>query len=110
VVAETETIGENIMTNMNTQRGQLEKAAGNVSETRRATDKAKKILKGMAWRAVTNKIILWLVILFLLVGIGLVVYFDFVKAKPAPAAAGTTAAPGRRTLRGMGAGATAGGF
>ena len=45
----------------------------------------------MGRRAMTNKIVLWFIILLLLGAIVLVIYFDFVKPNATPA---TTAAPG----------------
>jgi hypothetical protein len=62
-----------------------------VQQTRQHTQKAKKILTGMGRRAMTNKIVLWFIILLLLGAIVLVIYFDFVKPNATPA---TTAAPG----------------
>ena len=68
-VAETEGIATGVSDNLRSQREQLLNAHGRVRETTQYTQDARSVLKAMGRRAITNKIVLWLVILALFAAI-----------------------------------------
>lgn len=78
-VAETEQIGVTIMTDLHDQRQTLLRSKERVRETREYTSQARSVLKSMSRREVTNKIIIGVTIVVLLVLIGIVLYFAWLK-------------------------------
>ena len=91
-VAETEGIATGVSDNLRSQREQLLNAHGRVRETTQYTQDARDVLKAMGRRAITNKIVLWLIILALLGAIIAVMIHRWGHHSKAPAAT-TTAAP-----------------
>ena len=69
------------------QREQLQNAHQKVVETHDATVEARQVLKNMAYRAVKNKIVLWIVIIILIAANGAVVWCQLLRkcSKKAPA-------------------------
>eukprot|EP00753_Platysulcus_tardus_P014192 PLAT4191.1.p1 GENE.PLAT4191.1~~PLAT4191.1.p1 ORF type:complete len:292 (-),score=99.24 PLAT4191.1:96-875(-) len=76
-IAETTEIGAAILDDMHGQRETLLRSHARVKETRDYTSRAQGVLRRMARRAVTNKIILWCVIILLLAAIVGVIYVNW---------------------------------
>jgi len=81
IIATTENIGVDIITNMDMQKEQLVKSQQNVKETKGFTDDAKKVLRTMGNRAVIHKICVMFTILVLLGAIIAIGYYGFVAKK-----------------------------
>jgi len=79
IAVETETIGENVLGEMNTQKQTLERARDNLSTIDDNVTKGRRILSSMSRRIATNKLILAFIILILLAANGLVIYFKWVR-------------------------------
>jgi len=79
LVNESEEIGVNIMGNMHEQRETLLSAQQKVKETSNLASEAGAVLKRMAWRALYNQCLLYGIIILLVVCIGLVLYFMYIK-------------------------------
>ena len=77
LVSETEAIGINVLDNLAEQRESLLHARDKVKETNEYTNDARKILKRMTRRMLTNRIVLWLIIGVLGVSICMVFYHNF---------------------------------
>ena len=77
VIGETETIGDSVSSDLESQRAQLINAHGKVSEMRQFTGDARTILRSMGRRAIMEKCVLVGIILVLIVSIILVVYYRF---------------------------------
>ena len=81
VTAETEDVGVAIMGDMHGQREQLVDAHDRVKETRQFTRDAHRIMRAMGRREVVHKVMLVSTILILLVAIGLVTYYLYIKPR-----------------------------
>ncbi|KAF6022212.1 VTI1B [Bugula neritina] len=81
IAEETDEIGTNIVGELGRQGEALERTRDRLHETQSALDKSKSILRGMAFRVVTNKIIMVLIILVELAILAGVIYIKFIKPK-----------------------------
>jgi vesicle transport through interaction with t-SNAREs protein 1 len=79
VAAETEQIGVTIMSDLQRQRETIERTQGHLRETNTNISRSRRILGTMARRIVTNKILMFAIILILVFAIAMVVYFKFIK-------------------------------
>jgi hypothetical protein len=77
VLAETADIGVNIMDTMQQQRESLIRSKDKSADVNSLAYRARTIMRGIQRRAITNKALLGLVVLILLVLIGVVVYFGW---------------------------------
>ncbi|RHY20424.1 hypothetical protein DYB36_011458, partial [Aphanomyces astaci] len=78
-IVEIEQIGANVGENLARDRERLEAARGNVQEVRADTDEAKVHLGSLARKALSNIVLLWIVILGLLAAIAYALYNRFKK-------------------------------
>jgi vesicle transport through interaction with t-SNAREs 1 len=76
---ETQDIAGGVMNDLGAQREQLLNAHGRVRETTQFTTDARSVLKQMGRRALTNKVILWFIILVLIAANGAVIYEKYIK-------------------------------
>lgn len=81
IIAETDSIGETIITDMTKQKETLMDAREKVRETKSYTVDAKRILRMMSNRAVMHKICVIFTIIVLAAGIGSLAYFGFIQKK-----------------------------
>ena len=81
MVAQTEQIGNTVLTDLENQREILLDAHDKVTETRGFTTDAKSVLRMMGFRAVYHKMCMLFTILVLAGVIGVIVYFGFLKKK-----------------------------
>lgn len=79
ILAQTEQIGGNILTNMEGQRETLMDAHAKVKETREFTLDARQVLRMMGTRAVMHKCFVMFTIIALLGVIGVIIYYGFVS-------------------------------
>jgi len=79
LVAQTEQIGNTILTDLEGQKDVLLDAQGRVKETRGFTLEAKKVLQLMGNRAFMHKCCIMFLIIFLAGVIGVIAYFGFLK-------------------------------
>jgi len=79
LVAQTEQIGNNILTDLEGQKEVLMDAQGRVKETRGFTLEAKKVLRLMGNRAFMHKCCIMFLIFFLAGIIGVIAYYGFLK-------------------------------
>eukprot|EP00667_Euglena_gracilis_P021387 EG_transcript_23411 len=79
VAAECEAIGQDIMTNLGQQRDTIERSTNMVRETNAELTRASKGIGLMQRRALTNKLIVAFIILGLLVAIGIIVWFKWLR-------------------------------
>lgn len=77
LAAETEDIGNEITVELGQQREQLYRTRGMLDETDNALDKSRKHILNMARRAMTNKILLIVIIIVELGILGLCLYWKF---------------------------------
>ena len=77
VSAETDAIGQDIITELGTQRESLVRTRERLHETDADLSKSRKILNSMARRVMTNKLILIFIIFLELAVLGGVVYWKF---------------------------------
>ncbi|ETV82989.1 hypothetical protein H257_04742 [Aphanomyces astaci] len=78
-IVEIEQIGANVGETLARDRERLEAARGNVQEVRADTDEAKVHLGSLARKALSNIVLLWIVILGLLAAIAYALYNRFKK-------------------------------
>ena len=81
LVAQTETIGNNIAQDLSKQKETIISAKSKVQETKQFTTDAKGILRMMGRRNVYHKIILFIIILILFGAICVTFYYGFIKSK-----------------------------
>lgn len=81
LVAQTENIGTTIITDLEGQKEQLMGAHDKVKETRQFTLDAKHILRIMGNRAIMHKCCVMFTMFALLVVIGVIIYYGFLKDK-----------------------------
>ncbi|KAJ3431288.1 vesicle transport v-snare 13 [Anaeramoeba flamelloides] len=79
--AQTEEIGQEILQELHGQRQTLEETKDNLDEIDEEVDRGGKLISVMWRRAITNKLILIIVIIFLLALIGLIVYLSAFRKK-----------------------------
>lgn len=79
ILSETEDIGINVIDTMQQQRESILRSTAKAESTNALTDVARGILRGMQRSAITNKFLLAGIILVLLLAIGVVVYFGYIK-------------------------------
>ncbi|XP_046849093.1 vesicle transport through interaction with t-SNAREs homolog 1B-like [Xenia sp. Carnegie-2017] len=79
IAAESEQIGVEIIDDLDNQRESLLRTRDRLRETDEDLGKSRKILKRMALRVATNKLIMGLIIFVELVIVGAVVYIRFIK-------------------------------
>ncbi|XP_052770210.1 vesicle transport through interaction with t-SNAREs homolog 1B-like [Mya arenaria] len=79
IAAETDQVGTEIIDELGRQREVLTRTRGRLHDTDDNLGKSRKILKTMAMRVMTNKMILIVVILLELGILGLIVYFRFIR-------------------------------
>ena len=77
-MAHTESVGASILGNLQQQRETLMSSRGKLRQTDENVSMSSKILRGMSRRVMTNKLILWTVVLMLSGVVGLMVYRIFV--------------------------------
>lgn len=90
LVANSEQIGNSIITDMERQKETLKEAQGKVQDTRQITLDARKILKAMGNRAVMHKCCVFFTIIVLLIVIIVIAWYGFIQqefpsATPPPA-------------------------
>ena len=73
--------GLTVLDSLSEQREGLLNARRKVGETRDITGEARRILKTMTQRVVTNRLILYFVIAILIVAVLMIFYHDFLKPK-----------------------------
>jgi vesicle transport through interaction with t-SNAREs protein 1 len=79
VVAQTEQIGNTVLTDLENQREILTDAHDKVEETRSFTNQAKYVLREMGIRGAFHKACVMVTIVILLGAIGAIVYFGFLN-------------------------------
>jgi vesicle transport through interaction with t-SNAREs 1 len=79
LVAQTQDVGNVILTDLESQREQLEDAHGKVKDTKQYTLDAKGMLRMMHNRAVLHKILVYVTIVVLFGIIVVMIYFGFIK-------------------------------
>jgi vesicle transport through interaction with t-SNAREs 1 len=79
ILAQTEQVGNTIISDMENQKETLVSASDKVKETRQFTVDAKRVLSMMGRRAVMHKICVGFTILVLFAGICVIIYFGFLK-------------------------------
>jgi vesicle transport through interaction with t-SNAREs protein 1 len=79
LVANTEIIGKNVITDLESQREQLLGAKENLSETKDFAGTAKRLLRSMGRKALMQRFTLILSIISLFVVICLIIYFGLAK-------------------------------
>ncbi|XP_041352901.1 vesicle transport through interaction with t-SNAREs homolog 1B-like [Gigantopelta aegis] len=77
ISAETDQIGVEVIDNLGQQRESLVRTRERLSDTDANLGRSRKILKGMARRVMTNKMVLAVIILFELATLGGLVYWKF---------------------------------
>lgn len=82
MVAETEQIGISVLDTLSQQRESLLTSHEKVRETRELTSDARRVLQRMTRRIFTNRIVLYTVIAALVLAIGFVLYYDFIRPRP----------------------------
>lgn len=82
MVAETEQIGISVLDTLAQQRESLLASHDKVRETRELTTDARRVLQRMTRRILTNRIVLYTVIVALALAICLVIYYDFIRPHP----------------------------
>jgi len=78
IAVETEDIGREVLTDLSQQRKQLEDARDNLQQIDDNMTKSRKILSAMTRRIATNKMILAFIILLLLGGNVMIIYFKWI--------------------------------
>ena len=81
VVAQTEEVGNVILSDLESQREQLQGAHDQIQDTKSFTAKAKQILTTMGHRAVIHKVTVWIIIILLFGVICIMIYYGFMKKK-----------------------------
>jgi glutamine synthetase type III len=81
IAAQTSQIGNVIMSDMESQREQLEDAHSRVQDTHKYTMDAKGVLKMIYTRAVVHKVCVYFTIALLFSLIIIVIYYGFIKGK-----------------------------
>ena len=81
LVADTEAVGGNVISDLYSQREKLLGAQGNVQTMQSSTATAKKVLSSMSSRALTLKVFLVFLNLLLACLIGMLVYYGLLKHK-----------------------------
>merc|ERR1711916_35899 len=79
VAADSEAIGREILSDLGTQRETLLRARDRLDDTDENLGRGNRILKGMARRAITNKVVMITIIIVLLGLIGLTAYMRFFR-------------------------------
>jgi len=79
LVAQTQDVGNVILTDLESQREQLEDAHGKVKDTKQYTLDAKGMLKMMHNRAIIHKVLVYLTIFILFGVIIVMIYYGFLK-------------------------------
>ena len=79
VAVDTLGLGTNILGNLHTQRGVIESAGDHLHGADSNVARAGKVLRAMGRRVMTNKLIMFLIVLVLLGAIGLVVYLQYIQ-------------------------------
>lgn len=79
LVAQTQEVGNVILTDLESQREQLEDAHGKVKDTKQITLDAKGMLRMMYNRAIIHKVLTYLTIVILFGVICIMIYFGFMK-------------------------------
>lgn len=79
LVAQTENIGNAVITDLKSQKETLETAAERVDETKGFTVEAKRILAMMGRRAILHKILITLTVIVLAAAIGCVAWFGIIQ-------------------------------
>eukprot|EP00163_Fabomonas_tropica_P004730 TRINITY_DN1417_c0_g1_i1.p1 TRINITY_DN1417_c0_g1~~TRINITY_DN1417_c0_g1_i1.p1 ORF type:complete len:186 (-),score=42.66 TRINITY_DN1417_c0_g1_i1:227-784(-) len=78
-VLQTEQLGVDILSTLHGQRQQLEGTRDNLRRADENIGRSGRILRSMARRVITNKIIIAFIILVLLASIMLIIYFKWIK-------------------------------
>ncbi|XP_012276240.1 vesicle transport through interaction with t-SNAREs homolog 1B [Orussus abietinus] len=81
VAVETEQIGTQVIAELGEQRETLLRAKRRLSQTDQELDKAKKIMRTMRKRVLTNKFVLILIIILMLAILGATIYLKFFRRK-----------------------------
>lgn len=81
MVAQTEDIGNTILTDLENQKDTLIGAQAKVTQTKEYTVEAKGILNSMGKRACMQKVCLFMTIIVLAAAIGVILYFGFINNK-----------------------------
>jgi len=79
IAIETEQIGASALQNLGSQRQTLESARDNLHGINDKVTQSRTILSAMGRRVITNKLILLFIIVLLLVAIGLIAYFKWIR-------------------------------
>mmetsp|Transcript_47256 Transcript_47256/g.106525 ORF Transcript_47256/g.106525 Transcript_47256/m.106525 type:complete len:148 (+) Transcript_47256:710-1153(+) len=74
---ETETIGANIMADLETQRQTLERSRATLAFANTGLDRSKKIIVGMGRRAAANRVLMCFIIIALVGMIGAIIWLRF---------------------------------
>eukprot|EP01111_Echinosteliopsis_oligospora_P014433 TRINITY_DN5435_c0_g1_i1.p1 TRINITY_DN5435_c0_g1~~TRINITY_DN5435_c0_g1_i1.p1 ORF type:complete len:250 (+),score=47.81 TRINITY_DN5435_c0_g1_i1:83-751(+) len=76
---ESENIGASVLGELHGQRQQIIRATNKLDEVDDSMKSGRTILRGMARRVVTNKLILMIIIILLLIAIGLIIYLKWLR-------------------------------
>ncbi|KAK3270717.1 hypothetical protein CYMTET_20901 [Cymbomonas tetramitiformis] len=76
---ETEELGVSILQDLHKQRETISHAREHLHDADDSIGRARKVLTSMSRRAMTNKLILALIIMLLLASIGIIIYFKVIK-------------------------------
>ncbi|XP_075049192.1 vesicle transport through interaction with t-SNAREs homolog 1B [Mixophyes fleayi] len=79
VAAETDAIGRDIVEELGGQREQLERTKGRLMNTSENLSKSKKILRSMSRKIVTNRLLLFIIIVLELAVLAGLVYYKFFR-------------------------------
>ena len=79
LVAQTQEVGGVILTDLESQREQLDDAHDKVKDTKQYTVDAKGVLRSMYTRAIVHKVLVYFTIVVLFGVIIVIIYFGFIK-------------------------------
>ncbi|KJE94506.1 hypothetical protein CAOG_05139 [Capsaspora owczarzaki ATCC 30864] len=79
VAAESEAIGQDILGELGTQRETIVRVRGRLHETDDNLTRSRRILNGMYYRIIQNRLIMYIIVLVLMGILGIVVYMRFFK-------------------------------
>lgn len=77
ICVETEQIGNEVLGNLETQRDTINRARDRLRETEEDIGQSSKVLSAMIRRVIQNRALLMIVLAFLLIFVGLTIYFSF---------------------------------
>mmetsp|Transcript_82979 Transcript_82979/g.201272 ORF Transcript_82979/g.201272 Transcript_82979/m.201272 type:complete len:253 (+) Transcript_82979:34-792(+) len=93
IAVDTEQVGTDILTDLNTQRQTIQGARNRLSGANTNLDRSRRLLNGMANRARKNKVIMVFIIIVLIILIALIIYLNYFYTTPEPSPPSPPAPP-----------------